>query len=45
MVIDISDDDINEVIERFVTTSRLAKEAGFHGIQVHSAHGMIPYHT
>lgn len=30
---------IEGVVERFVTTARLAQEAGFNGVEVHAAHG------
>ena len=33
--------DIEDVIERFVFTAKIAKEAGFSGIQLHSAHGYL----
>jgi len=33
--------DIEEIIQRFATTARLAKEAGFTGVQVHCAHGYL----
>lgn len=33
--------DIEEVIERFTTTARLAVKAGFKGVQIHSAHGYL----
>lgn len=34
-------DDINDVIQRFVSTATLAAEAGFTGVQIHSAHGYL----
>jgi len=33
--------DIDDVIERFVTTATIAKQAGFTGVQIHSAHGYL----
>jgi 2,4-dienoyl-CoA reductase-like NADH-dependent reductase (Old Yellow Enzyme family) len=33
--------DIEDVIERFVTSARLVKEAGFTGVQIHCAHGYL----
>lgn len=35
----MSDDMIESVIERFVTTARLAEQAEFDGVEVHAAHG------
>ena len=32
---------IQEIIERFATTARLAEEAGFTGVQIHAAHGYL----
>jgi 2,4-dienoyl-CoA reductase-like NADH-dependent reductase (Old Yellow Enzyme family) len=37
----ITEAEINEVIERFVTTATRAAEAGFHGVQIHAAHGYL----
>lgn len=34
-------DEIHDIIRRFSTASRLAKEAGWDGIQVHCAHGYL----
>ncbi|KAH7024762.1 NADPH dehydrogenase [Microdochium trichocladiopsis] len=34
-------DDIDSVVKGFVTTARLASEAGFAGIQIHAAHGYL----
>ncbi|MER6218802.1 MULTISPECIES: NADH:flavin oxidoreductase/NADH oxidase family protein [unclassified Streptomyces] len=33
--------DIRATIARFAVTARLAEEAGFHGVQVHAAHGYL----
>ncbi len=37
----MTEEDIQEVIKGFVKAARLAKEAGFTGIQIHSAHGYL----
>lgn len=33
--------DLQDIIARFATTAGLLQEAGFHGVQVHSAHGYL----
>ena len=44
-------DEIHNLIQRFATSSRLAKQAGWDGVQIHSAHGYLvsqflsPYHN
>lgn len=35
----MSESMIADIHDRFVTTARLAEEAGFSGVQIHSAHG------
>ena len=37
----MTEDDIQEVIARFVTTSVRAEAAGFDGVQIHAAHGYL----
>jgi 2,4-dienoyl-CoA reductase-like NADH-dependent reductase (Old Yellow Enzyme family) len=37
----MSEQDIAEVAQGFTRTARIAKEAGFTGVQVHSAHGYL----
>ncbi|WP_405205023.1 NADH:flavin oxidoreductase/NADH oxidase family protein [Aquimarina sp. LLG6339-5] len=37
----MTEKDIQDVIERFVNAARIAKEAGFTGVQIHSAHGYL----
>tara|TARA_B100000945_G_scaffold130843_1_gene104449 strand:- start:7548 stop:8846 length:1299 start_codon:yes stop_codon:yes gene_type:complete len=39
--IPMSEDDIQDVINRFVFTAKIARETGFTGIQLHSAHGYL----
>jgi hypothetical protein len=33
--------DIDSVVQQFVVCSQLAVEAGFHGVQIHAAHGYL----
>ena len=37
----MTEEDIKDAIKRFATTAKLAKEAGFTGVQVHCAHGYL----
>ncbi len=37
----LSEDEIESIIGRFAATARLAKEAGFSGVQIHGAHGYL----
>ena len=37
----MSEKDINDVINRFVFVAKVAREAGFTGVQLHSAHGYL----
>lgn len=37
----MTEDDIKDVIQRFVDTASQAKKAGFDGVQVHAAHGYL----
>jgi len=37
----MSEKDIQEVIQGFIKAAKLAKEAGFTGVQIHSAHGYL----
>ena len=37
----MTSEDIEDVIERFVFVAKVAKEVGFTGIQLHSAHGYL----
>ena len=34
--------EIDEIVERYATTARLAQEAGFQYVEVHGAHGYLP---
>jgi NADH:flavin oxidoreductases, Old Yellow Enzyme family len=37
----LTGDDIRKLIDRFVAAAVLAEKAGFHGVEVHSAHGYL----
>ena len=37
----MTEDDIEEVIQRFATSAALAEKAGFSGVQIHAAHGYL----
>ncbi len=37
----LSETEIFEIIQRFVTASEVAKKAGFDGVQIHGAHGYL----
>ena len=37
----LNEEEILDIIDRFVETARICKEAGFQGIQVHCAHGYL----
>jgi 2,4-dienoyl-CoA reductase-like NADH-dependent reductase (Old Yellow Enzyme family) len=37
----MTEEDIQDVINRFVFTAKIARESGFDGIQLHSAHGYL----
>ncbi|MEU6895956.1 2,4-dienoyl-CoA reductase [Streptomyces sp. NPDC046557] len=37
----MDESDIEATIARFATTAGLAEEAGFHGVQIHAAHGYL----
>lgn len=39
--IEMSQDMINEVIQRFANTARLGEKAGFTGVEIHAAHGYL----
>ncbi len=38
---ELTENEILAIIKRFTTSSKLAKEAGFTGVQIHSAHGYL----
>lgn len=38
---ELSDSEIRDIIQRFASTSRILKKAGFTGVQIHGAHGYL----
>ena len=38
---ELRDDEIVDIIQRFATSARIVKEAGFSGVQIHGAHGYL----
>ena len=38
---ELTNDDIQTIIQQFATAARLAKETGFDGVQIHGAHGYL----
>ena len=38
---ELSREEIGDVVRRFVTTARVAKKAGFTGVEIHAAHGYL----
>lgn len=37
----LTEDEIGEIINKFAESAKLAKEAGFNGVQIHGAHGYL----
>lgn len=37
----LEDAEITQIVERYATSARLAKEVGFQGVQIHGAHGYL----
>lgn len=37
----LTSDEIDEIVQRFATTARIAEAAGFDGVQIHGAHGYL----
>lgn len=37
----LEDSEITQIVERYATSARLAKEVGFQGVQIHGAHGYL----
>lgn len=38
---ELTDTEIETIVEQFATSAKLAKQAGFTGVQIHSAHGYL----
>ena len=38
---ELSREEIGDIVRRFVTTARVAKNAGFTGVEIHAAHGYL----
>ena len=38
---ELSREEIGDIVRRFVTTARVAKKAGFTGVEIHAAHGYL----
>ncbi|GDY24285.1 NADH oxidase [Agarivorans sp. Toyoura001] len=38
---ELNDTEIHEIINKFTTSAKLAKQAGFTGVQIHGAHGYL----
>jgi 2,4-dienoyl-CoA reductase-like NADH-dependent reductase (Old Yellow Enzyme family) len=38
---ELTDAEIHEIVERFAAAAAVVKEAGFHGVQIHGAHGYL----
>ncbi|MEC8429016.1 MAG: NADH:flavin oxidoreductase/NADH oxidase family protein, partial [Pseudomonadota bacterium] len=38
---ELTDNEIEAIIQRFATSAKLAQQAGFTGVQIHSAHGYL----
>jgi 2,4-dienoyl-CoA reductase-like NADH-dependent reductase (Old Yellow Enzyme family) len=37
----LTNDEIEQIVQRFATTARIAEKAGFDGVQIHGAHGYL----
>jgi 2,4-dienoyl-CoA reductase-like NADH-dependent reductase (Old Yellow Enzyme family) len=38
---ELTEEDINKIIEQFISTAKLVKDYGFTGLQIHGAHGYL----